>query len=268
MSGVFGWTGIYWLTRASIGAHAGQYEGFNYLGMGALLLIGLALLAAPSRFTAALRRHAALTLVFVILTAWAVSNEIYVGPYLLAAYTPPRLLANTVLGWFGSSGRFFWPVGWFLVAFGIARGLSLFRPTLALAVAIAALVLQWSDAAPLRAAIVDLVSTSPKSAFGSPEAANRVAEAIAAAGAVSIEPALFCASPDYASALNIAGAEVELMAARVNARMPGVYLAHMPLDCAPPPQAAGVRVILKGWPVTISERSRCFETAVAHVCAP
>lgn len=33
-SGLLSWTGIYWLNRGSIGGTAGQYEGFNYLGIG------------------------------------------------------------------------------------------------------------------------------------------------------------------------------------------------------------------------------------------
>ena len=266
MSGVFGWTGIYWLTRGSVGAHAGQYEGFNYLGAGALLLIALALLAERRRLMAALSRHLVLVFVFVLLTAWALSNEIYAGPYLLAAYTPPRLLAGTVLSWFCSSGRFFWPVGWFLVGLGIARGLALFRPAPALAIAAVALLLQWTDVAPLRSAIGRVLTTPPVSAFGPAETAHRVAAAIASAGIVAVEPALFCGSTDYASPLNAAAMEVELMAARANARMHAVYLSRMQPDCSPP-SAFGVLVTLKDFPMPISATGPCFDTAIARVCS-
>ena len=272
-SGLFRWTGSYWLTRGSIGATPGQYEGFDYLGGGALLLFLLALPSGLRRLPATLRQHAALALALVVLTAWALSNRIYLGPYLLASYQPPRFLADTVLGWFRSSGRFFWPVGWFLVGLGIAGALARWRPAPAVAIAALALVLQWQDVAPWREKFAVLFATPPASAFGTPADAGRVAQAIAATGAVAVVPPVFCSSAaaDYDSPLNAAALEVELMAARVNARMSSVYLSRMPPDCARTPAlpgASGVIVVLtdKAAPAPSPTTAACFDVPMARVC--
>ena len=56
-SGLFRWTGSFYLTRGSIGATPGQWEGYAYLGVGAVLLI---VLAAALRFRllpAQIRKH-------------------------------------------------------------------------------------------------------------------------------------------------------------------------------------------------------------------
>jgi hypothetical protein len=275
-SGLFGWTGIYWLTRGSIGATPGQYEGFDYLGAGALLLIVLALPAEIRRLGAVLSRHTALAIAFVVLTAWALSNRIYLGPYLLISYQPPQFLVDTVLSWFRSSGRLFWPVGWFVVGLGIARAPARFRPVPAVAIAVLALLLQWTDVAPWRTAFARLFATPPTSAFGTPEDAMRVARAIEAAGAVVVVPPVFCSSAgaDFTSPLNVAAMEVQLMAARANARMPSVYLARVPPDCGKPPElgAAGVVVALKDKGSTAENQmapnpAACFDVPIARVCS-
>ena len=275
-SGLFGWTGSYWLTRGSIGATPGQYEGFDYLGAGALLLILLALPAEACRLGAALSRHTALAIAFAVLTAWALSNRIYFGPYLLVSYQPPQFLADTVLSWFRSCGRFFWPVGWFLVGLGIARAPARFRPAPAVAIAALALLLQWTDVAPWRARFATLFATPPVSAFGTPADAMRVARAIEAAGAVVVVPPVFCSSAgaDYDSPLNVAALEVQLMAARANARMPSVYLSRVPPDCGKPPAPgnAGVVVALKdkgrmAQSQAAEDTSACFDVPIARVCS-
>ena len=267
-SGVFARTGIYWLTRGSIGATPGQYEGFNYLGAGALLLILLALPAEMRRLGATLSRHAALALAFTVLLVWAVSNRIYFGPYLLVSYQPPQFLADTLLSWFCSSGRFFWPIGWLLVGLGIARAPARFRPVPAVAIAALALLLQWTDVAPWRAAFARLLATPPSSAFGTPADASRVVRAIGAAGAVAVVPPMFCASTDYASPLNAAAMEVELMAARANARMPVVYLSREPPNCGKPlAPGAGVVVALRVNGQTAPAAGACFEVPMARVCS-
>jgi len=273
-SGLFGWTGIYWLTRGSIGATPGQYEGWNYLGAGALLLLLVALPAEARGLRSSLRRHAALVLTFVVLTAWALSNKIYLGPYLVASYQPPQFLADTVLAWFRSCGRFFWPVGWFLVGLGIARAPARFRPVPAVGIAALALALQWEDVAPWRTKFAMLFSAPPVSAFGTPADAARVAQAIATTGAVAVVPPVFCSSAgaDYDSPLNAAALEVQLMAARANARMSSVYLSRVTPDCGRPPAlpgASGVIVVLtdKAASAPSPNIGACFDVPMARVCS-
>jgi hypothetical protein len=57
-------------------ATGGQYEGYNYLGCGVLLLAGVAILASPR---AAMTRHGGLILVALALTVLALSDRVYVG---------------------------------------------------------------------------------------------------------------------------------------------------------------------------------------------
>jgi hypothetical protein len=279
-SGLFRWTGIYWLTRGSIGGTTGQYEGFDYLGGGALLLLGVALgdlvLHRPRVLVAALHRHTVLTMALAVLFIWAVSDRVYVGPYLVFSYQPPGWLATTVLSWFRSCGRFFWPIGWLLVAIGLTSGLGVLRPGPRVALAVLALALQWADVAPWRARFAALFDTPPQSAFGSRQDAARIARAIGQAGAVIVVPPVFCSSDgdDFASPFNVAAVELQLLAARANARMGALYLSRMHADCAkaqvvPSPsvvvqlrdshaQSPGVAVLLD---------ALCFDVPIARVCS-
>jgi hypothetical protein len=273
-SGLFRWTGIYWLTRGGVGATPGQYEGWNYLGAGALLLTAISVLWSPRGIGAALRRHAALVAVLFVLCVWAVSNRMYFGAYLLLAYEPPQALSSTVLAWFRTCGRMFWPVGWLLVAIGVARAPGLFRPRTALALAAVAILLQWIDTAPWRHSFAQLQS-GQATAFGTLPEAARVARAIAAADSVAVIPPVFCSSAaaDYNAPQNVAALEVQLMAARANVRMSAVYLSRAPRQCGRE-QALGPRgvlVMLNGEapsPVSLSSPGEpaCFDVALARIC--
>ena len=66
-SGLFRWTGIYWLTRGSIGATQGQYDGFNYLGIGVLFMLGIAILRDVRHFRSAIGQHVGLVIMLSIL---------------------------------------------------------------------------------------------------------------------------------------------------------------------------------------------------------
>jgi hypothetical protein len=277
MSGLFQWTGIYWLTRGTIGAHPGQYEGFNYLGGGALLLIAVALWTEGwSGLLSALRNNLALTATVIVLTLWAISNEIYFGPYKVFSYEMPQFISETVLAWFRSSGRMFWPVASLILAFGIAKGGKQFRPPAMLAFTVLILALQWIETVPLRTRISPLFSAPAVSYFGTPSDAARVAETIRSVGDVVVIPAIFC-PPDFAdfnSPLNLAASEVQLMAARANARMRAVYLSRQHVDCSkwPAEGERSVIIMLKrnGAPVidsaALSQTAACFELDAARVC--
>jgi hypothetical protein len=99
----------------------GQYEGFNYLGAGVLLLIASAFLLSTRMIGGQLNRHRILMLALVGLTLYAVSSKVYFGSRLVAdlRYDDWPIL-NTLTSIFRSSGRFFWPVGYLLVIGAIA----------------------------------------------------------------------------------------------------------------------------------------------------
>jgi hypothetical protein len=234
-SGAFQWTGLYLLTRGSIGATRDQYEGFAYLGLGSLLLVGVALCLwwrGLPRLTIA---HWPLALALLVLTVWAVSNRIYFGPYLIGSYPLPAILLETVLAWFRAEGRFFWPAAWLIAGLGIAGTLSRIRPATALALAAVAVALQWADLSLLRDRIHAVVTAPVHLALTDLKDATAIEADIGRAGRVVLVPPMDCLTTgggDYDDPAAIAAAEVQLMAARANAVMPIIALARGHGDCA------------------------------------
>jgi hypothetical protein len=95
-----------------------QYEGFNYLGLGLIVLIAC-LVARPSSRSIIrdlARRHRPLLLVLAGLTLLAISNRIMLGSVHLTSIGLPDQV-QTLLSPFRSSGRFLWPV-WYVVVAG------------------------------------------------------------------------------------------------------------------------------------------------------
>lgn len=100
-------------------ATGGQaWEGFNYLGLGALVLIGLAfglLILRPATLARLPIKEVAL--IALAFTALALSNVVSLGAWTLEVRLPQPLL--DVLGKFRGSGRFFWIVGLWLAVLSI-----------------------------------------------------------------------------------------------------------------------------------------------------
>jgi putative flippase GtrA len=89
----------------------GDYEGFNFLGLGVLLL---AVIAATELIRAPLRGMrwrglVPLLIVAFLLTVFALSNQITLGDRVLLSYPLPAFV-QSVVDAFRCSGRFFWPV--------------------------------------------------------------------------------------------------------------------------------------------------------------
>jgi hypothetical protein len=126
----------------------GQYEGFSYLGLGNLLILPTALFLFlrkdPSR-----RRlffFLPIGLVAILLSSFALSQEAFSGAQPLWDIHLPGFVF-TLCSLFRSSGRFIWPVYYFLVLFGLTSILRNCRhPRLVLSLA---LLLQYIDLQPL-----------------------------------------------------------------------------------------------------------------------
>lgn len=98
--------------------HDGQGEGYNYLGLGVLVAAGLAWRMRRQRDPGLARRHRALLVLLAMLTVYAVSNTAYFGKVHVYDFSVLNLL-GPLKDMFRSSGRFFWPVGYVVVVFGV-----------------------------------------------------------------------------------------------------------------------------------------------------
>jgi hypothetical protein len=139
------------LSKQPIGA--GQYEGYNYLGLGLLLAGGLALAKKPSSLRALWSIDAVPALViFVVSLVLAMSAWGKIGNFTLWHFElPPAIMAT--LATLRASGRLFWP-GYYLLFIGIIWCLSRTLPGRSLQTVLGlALVIQFLDVAPLGAFI-------------------------------------------------------------------------------------------------------------------
>jgi hypothetical protein len=137
----------------------GDYEGFNYLGLGVLFAVFFALPMLLTRKLAALailRRRFFFILTLLGLTLFAITNKVGVGSLNFKVALPAFVLHYANI--FRSSGRMFWPVFYvilFAVIFTIARG---YGKKTAIAILAAALMLQVYDTSagwsPIRSALM------------------------------------------------------------------------------------------------------------------
>lgn len=97
----------------------GQYEGLNYLGLGVLLTVVAAVFMCRTRLLSDLSRHKALFLLLLCFTIYALSSHIYLGPREVATIHYPSFM-QSITSQFRASGRFFWPVGYAILIFGLA----------------------------------------------------------------------------------------------------------------------------------------------------
>jgi len=172
---------------------AGQYEGYQYLGAGVLLLLVLCLACLRGRGVQAralLRRHAGLWLAGAALTAFAVSDEIYLGRLHLLdlAWVPP------VVGTLRATGRFFWPVGYMLLIGGVAWSARVLPRPAASALLLGAALLQVLDTGALRRMVHREMHARPD--WSVPAAALR--PLLATHGRLVIWPTFGCGADELA----------------------------------------------------------------------
>lgn len=134
-------------------ASFGQYEGYNYLGAGVLLLAALAVVTAlvqrKNRLHLDRRWFVPLALACLVLTLLALSTKVTLGARTLLDVDP----GQHVTAFFAplrASGRLFWAPYYALLAAVLAAPFFLFRQAWAMLLIAAALVLQFADTASLR----------------------------------------------------------------------------------------------------------------------
>ena len=128
-------------------ATGGQYEGYNWLGAGVLLL-ALPALAGWVRHPPRWRPARGLLIVLAGLALMSLSSRVYAGRVLLLDLGVKPW--EDIFGTFRSPGRAFWPVGYALMLAAVA-GVARLPWRAAAGLLLAAAALQVVDTAPLRA---------------------------------------------------------------------------------------------------------------------
>lgn len=101
-------------------ATSGQYEGFNYLGIGVLLLMLISAYEFPRHKEAFNKnRHLPLLLACILLFLLSLSNKITFANHVLVEIDLPDKIQH-MLGAIRSSGRLFFPVSYTLILFSLA----------------------------------------------------------------------------------------------------------------------------------------------------
>ena len=142
-------SGLFGAALPIVDGTGGQYEGFNYLGAGGLLLVILAGALQFRHPSPGWRRWWGLIPVLAGLTLIALTPRAYAGRTLILPLgIKPWDQVFTLVR---SSGRAFWPVGYAILLGSVACLSARWRRPWLAAILGAALLLQWLDTAPLRA---------------------------------------------------------------------------------------------------------------------
>ncbi|MFG1357730.1 DUF6311 domain-containing protein [Xanthobacter pseudotagetidis] len=203
----------------------GQYEGFNYLGLGVLLLFALSLTLRPGAYLHLIARYSFLAATLAALVVFAASSMIYIGPYKILEINYDSIpLINRITSTFRSSGRFFWPVSFIIV---ICSVLILYRrlgPRYATLLLLAAVIVQGIDISPLfRIARTDSTHAVGAVASDSP----RIKDLITSRSAIVFVPGALCGSRRNINST----LEMQLMAARAGRPFDGAYLNRGGASC-------------------------------------
>jgi hypothetical protein len=147
-----------------------QYEGYNYLGAGVLML-GVMLLPSFARLRLWRFRAAEvvpLALACLALTALALSTKVSAGSVLIVDVDPYESLTK-YLAVFRSSGRLFWVPYYVILTAILTTAIAHWRPKKAVILITLALIMQFADTVPLRRVIREQVSRSHPAPLRSPQ---------------------------------------------------------------------------------------------------
>ena len=141
------WAALFGTALPAADATGGQYEGYNWLGAGVLLLAAPAL-AGWVRRPPEWRPARGLLIVLAGLTLISLSSRVYAGHVLLLDLGVKPW--EDIFGTFRSPGRAFWPVGYALMLAAVA-GVARLPWRVAAGLLAMAAALQVADTGPLRA---------------------------------------------------------------------------------------------------------------------
>ncbi|MCL1829820.1 MAG: hypothetical protein FWG21_00140 [Oscillospiraceae bacterium] len=94
----------------------GNYDGFNYLGLGVLVALGISLIvmirrisSTDSRLFKLIKKYLGIILVSIFFIIFALSNTLTAGGHIIFEYSLPKLIMS-LFSQLRSSGRLFYPV--------------------------------------------------------------------------------------------------------------------------------------------------------------
>ena len=201
----------------------GQYEGFNYLGAGVILLTVISAGLGRGYIFGAIRSRPFVGIVVFVLITYAASDVIYLGSIQIASLHYHELpIIGMITSIFRGSGRFFWPVGFLIVIFSVwALSRSVTRANLS-TILMAIICIQLFDLRPffdyLRSNTVTGISYYEKETLTS---------TISKFEEVLFYPGFFCGSrEDFDRVL-----EIQLISAKLNKPFNGAYINRGNPEC-------------------------------------
>ena len=131
-------------------ATEGQYEGFNYLGMGNIILLVWSILLVVKNYSQIRLRKRDITIISAcfIFSLIALSNQITFWNHTLVVIDLPGFI-DKIYGIARGTGRFFWPVFYFLINNMLILTINKIRARLAIVLLIIIVVVQFVDISPL-----------------------------------------------------------------------------------------------------------------------
>lgn len=215
-------TSLFWPDHFGV---LGQQEGYAFIGLGTLALLLAALTKIDSNLSATARRHWPLVAVLVLCAVFAASNEIYFGPWKVLHIPLPDVLISGVFGIFRSSGRFIWPLMYFLPFAAVATVLRNHTPRNAAVFIGMALALQFLSVSPWHGAVAEAAAHRP------PQADKNLADLLAASERVEIYPSFQCAGRSSPLASLQRRVSLQMLTAPALKPINSVYLARSQRDC-------------------------------------
>ncbi|MHB8370213.1 MAG: DUF6311 domain-containing protein [Leptospirales bacterium] len=137
-------------------ATGGQYEGYNYLGLGILLLLAVHFIASRSIVVEGLKRHVFLLVALLGMFFLALSDQIFIGNWHISVtsiFTPLGKLTDH----FRTGGRLFWPIYYVLVVMLVLLTFRRFPSRTAKALLLLSVGLQLADTQLLRRNMAEAV---------------------------------------------------------------------------------------------------------------
>lgn len=122
----------------------GQYEGFNYLGLGVILLCFYNLYLLKKLNINIFTKHKYMLVLLILFFIYSLSYKIYFGNLLVLELNYPSIL-EPLTTQFRASGRFFWPVGYAIIIFNIIMIMKVNNRTISIIILIMALFIQIID---------------------------------------------------------------------------------------------------------------------------